>query len=88
MALMTGVQFPAGEEIFFLFGTMSRLALQLTWLPVQCVPRVNQPGCEAEYSPPSSTEVKNMWSCTSTSPYVFIALCLMKHKDYFTFTTL
>jgi len=29
---------------------------------------VNRPGREAVHSLPSSAEVKNTWSCTSTSP--------------------
>jgi hypothetical protein len=31
-------------------------------------PGVKQLGCEADHSPPSSAEVKNAWSYTSTSP--------------------
>jgi hypothetical protein len=31
-------------------------------------------GLWAEYSCPSGTEVKNVWSYTSTSPYIFMAL--------------
>jgi hypothetical protein len=30
-------------------------------------------GREADHSPPSSAEVKNEWSYTSTHPYVFVA---------------
>jgi hypothetical protein len=42
---------------------------------------VNQPGREADHSPPSSAEVKNAWSYSSTQPYeyIFVALCLIKH---------
>jgi hypothetical protein len=29
----------------------------------------------------SNTEDKNMWSYTSTPPYVFIAWCLIKHTE-------
>jgi len=32
------------------------------------VPGVKEPGREAEQSPPSSAEVKNAWSYTSTLP--------------------
>jgi hypothetical protein len=32
------------------------------------VPEVQRPGCEADHSPASSTEVKNEWRCTSTPP--------------------
>jgi hypothetical protein len=40
------------------------------------------PGREADHSPPSSSEVKN----ASTPPYVFMARCLIKHRDNFTST--
>jgi hypothetical protein len=45
-----------------------------------------RPGREAHHSPPSSAEVKNAWSCTSTPQYVFMAWCLVKPRDKFTFT--
>jgi hypothetical protein len=32
----------------------------------------------ADLSHAPSAEVKNAWSCTSTSPYIFMALCLVK----------
>jgi hypothetical protein len=32
-------------------------------------------GHEADHSPPSSAEVKNAWSYTSTPQYVFMAWC-------------
>jgi hypothetical protein len=44
------------------------------------------PGGKADYSPPPSAEVKNAWSYTSTPQYVFMAWCLVKHRDNFTFT--
>jgi hypothetical protein len=50
--------------------------------------RVKRPGREADHSPPSSTEVKNAWSYTSSPQYVFMAWCLVKHMDRFTFVTL
>jgi hypothetical protein len=34
---------------------------------------VKRPGREADHSPPTSTEVKEMWIYTSTTPYVFMA---------------
>jgi hypothetical protein len=36
-------------------------------------------GREANHSPPSSAEVKNAWSCTSTLPYVCVAWCLVEY---------
>jgi hypothetical protein len=44
-------------------------------------PVVKRPGRDAEHSHPSSVEVKNAWSRTSTPRYVFMAWCLVKHKD-------
>jgi hypothetical protein len=56
----------------FLFATASRLALRFTQTPNQWVPgflpRRKAPGHEADHSPPSSAEVKNTWSYTSTHP--------------------
>jgi hypothetical protein len=74
----------------FLF-TMSRTALVSTQPPIHWVPGalslgVHQPGCEADHSPPPSAEVKNAWSYTSTPQYIFMAWCLIKHRDNFTFT--
>jgi hypothetical protein len=47
---------------------------------------IKWPGREADHSPPSSAEVKNAWSYTSTpSQYVFMAWCLFKHRDNFIF---
>jgi hypothetical protein len=69
----------------------SRTALGPTQPPIQWVQGplslgVKQPGREADHSPPSSTEVKNAWSYTSTSQYVFMAWCLVKHRDRDNFT--
>jgi hypothetical protein len=50
-------------------------------------PGVKRPAREADHSPPSSAEVKNAWSYNSTPQYVFIAWCLVKHRDNFTFTS-
>jgi hypothetical protein len=38
---------------------------------------IKRPGCEANHSPPSSAEVKNVWSYTST---LHTSCCLVKHK--------
>jgi hypothetical protein len=42
---------------------------------------VKRPGRDADHSPPSSAEVKNAWSYTSTIQHVFVAWCLVKHRD-------
>jgi hypothetical protein len=63
---------------FFLFLTMSKMALRPTQPPVQCVmralsPVVKQLECEGDHSPPPSADVKNAWSYTSTLSYFFTA---------------
>jgi hypothetical protein len=73
----------------FLFATVSRQALGPTQPAIQWVPGalslgVKRPGYEPDHTPPSSAEVKNEWSYTSTPQYVFMAWCLVKHTDNFT----
>jgi len=56
-----------------LFTTVSRTVLGPTQPPIQWVPgalflEVKRPRLEADHSPPSSAEVKNAWSYTSTPP--------------------
>jgi hypothetical protein len=69
---------------------VSRLALGPTQPPIQWVPEtlslgVKWSGHEAEHSPPSSAKVKE---CVELylHPNVFMAWCLVKHRDNFTFT--
>jgi hypothetical protein len=38
-------------------------------------------GRDAYHSPPSSIEVNNTWSYSSTSPYVFMALFAVKRRE-------
>jgi hypothetical protein len=69
----------------FLFATASMPALRITQLPIRWVLgnislRVMRPGREADHSPPSSGKIKNVWSYTSTPPYVFIAWCLINQR--------
>jgi len=42
---------------------------------------VKRPGRKADHSSPPRAEVKNAY----TSPYDFMAWCLVKHRDNFTF---
>jgi hypothetical protein len=54
--------------------------------PIQLTPGalpsgLKRTGPKAMLPPPSNTEVKHAWSYTSTLPYVFIAWCLMRHRD-------
>jgi hypothetical protein len=65
-----GVRIPTGAEISSLRHGV-RPALRPTqppdqWIAVALSPGVKRPGDEGENLPPSSTEVKNTWSCTST----------------------
>jgi hypothetical protein len=40
----------------------------IQWVPGVLSLGVKRPGSEADHSPPSSAEVKNAWSHTSTPP--------------------
>jgi hypothetical protein len=62
----------------FPFATASGPVLGSTQPPIQWVsgaftPRVKRPEREADHSSPSRAEIKNPWSYTSSSPYVFMA---------------
>jgi hypothetical protein len=46
--------------------------------------RIHKGQSEAYHSPPSSAEVKNAWSYTSTPQYVIMVWCLFKHRGNFT----
>jgi hypothetical protein len=76
-----------GNKLFFATG--SRHALGDIHPPIQCVTGsislgIKRVGCETDQSSPSSTEVKNAWSYTSTRPYVFMERELVSHRDNFT----
>jgi hypothetical protein len=85
-----GYQFQAGINDFF-FHTVSRSA----WGPPSLLsygygaiaPGIKRPERKTDHSYPSSVEVQNTWSYVSTPPYVFIAWCLMNHKDNTIFST-
>jgi hypothetical protein len=67
----------------FLLSTASRLALGPTQPPIQWVTwalslGIKRPGREADHSPPTSAEIKNAWSYTSTAQFAFVAWCLVK----------
>jgi hypothetical protein len=73
------VRVPAGAGNFslHLFISASRLVLAhpASYPMGTMVPflGVKQPDREADHSPPSSAEVKNVWSCISTLQYVYMA---------------
>jgi hypothetical protein len=88
-AVRQGFNSRQGQGLF-LFVTASRPALRLTqppiqWVPGTLTPEVKQLWREADHLPPSSAEVKNAWSYTSTLPYSFMACCLVEHRGNFTF---
>jgi len=55
---------------------------------------VTRPGCEADYSPPPSAEVKKRGAVHHLLLYISVARCLLvlmkrnlvKHREHFTFT--
>jgi hypothetical protein len=70
----------------FLFTTASRTALGPTQLPIQWVPGalflgVKGAGRESHHPPPSRAEVKMTGAIPPLPQYVFMAWCLVKHRD-------
>jgi hypothetical protein len=57
----------------------------IQWAPGVLSLGVKQPGREADRLTPCSAEVNNAWSYISTPHYVFMAWCLVKYRDNFTF---
>jgi hypothetical protein len=62
----------------FHFCMPSTPAVGFTQPPIQWLPGVKRPGHDADHSSPPNTEVKKMWIYTSTPPYAFMALCLIR----------
>jgi hypothetical protein len=86
------VRFPAGAGNFSLHH---RVQNGSGAHPASCpmgtggsFPGVKRPWREADHSPPSSDEVKNAWTISPLLQYVFMARCLAKHRDNFTFIML
>jgi len=65
---------------FFLFSKVSGQILGLSQPPV--FPGLKRPEREAEKSPPSNAEFKNLWSYISTLTFAFQGV----HRDNLTFT--
>jgi hypothetical protein len=87
MGWTTGVQFLAEAGTFSL---RHHLQTGSGGHPASCPvgtrgysPGLKRSELEAHHSPTFSPEVKT-WSNTATPPYVFIALCLVKHRDDYT----
>jgi hypothetical protein len=84
-----GLESRQGLEIF-LFTTLSRPVLGPTQPPIQWIPGALSLGVkrerrEADHSPPSSSEVKNAWSYTSTPPTPSWRGAELKHRNDDTF---
>jgi hypothetical protein len=79
-----GVRVPAEAGNFSLHHCSSRPALEPIQPPIYWVPEgaislgVKRLGREVGHSPPSSAEVKNAWSYTSTPQHAFMAWCSVK----------
>jgi hypothetical protein len=52
----------------------------IQWVPWILSSGVKRPVHESDHSSPSSAEVKNAWSYTSTPTFIFVAWCLVKHR--------
>jgi hypothetical protein len=70
--------------LIFLFTTMFRPTLEahLASYPVGSggsFSELKWPGTRAEHLPASNAKIKNVWSYTSTPPYIFMAWCLVQH---------
>jgi hypothetical protein len=83
------VRFPVGARNFSLHHCVQNCSgahqPPIQWVPGALPLGVKRPGRETDHSPPSSAEVKNEWSYTSTPQYAFMTWCLVKHRDNFTF---
>jgi hypothetical protein len=78
-----------GNDGIFLFTTPSRPALGPTqppnqWVPRALTPRVKRLLREADHSPPSTAEVKNVWGYTPTpDAHPSWGRCLVQHRNNF-----
>jgi hypothetical protein len=90
MGWTTGFQFPAEAVMFFFFCSPLRpdrlrapVPPPSQWVQEALISSIKRPGHEADHSLPYCAHVKNAWS----PQFVFMARCLVKHRDNFTFTT-
>jgi hypothetical protein len=68
-----GVRVPVGSKLFLKMGT------------VVYSPEVKRLGFEADHSSWLSTKIKKSWIFTPTPANVFMAECLVKHRNNFSF---
>jgi hypothetical protein len=66
--------------LFSIAVTPTPLQPPIYWVLGALSMRVKQPMDEADHSPAFNVRVKN-----AAHPYVFMALCLINHRDNFTF---
>jgi hypothetical protein len=83
-------RFESRQGMGIFLNTVFRPALEPTQLPIQWVSGVlslgvNRPEREVDHSPPSSADVKNAWSYTSTLP-IRLHGVVLTYRDNFTFT--
>jgi len=87
-----GLIYRQGQWWHYFYSPPCRYRL---WVPPSLIPSVyrgllpqgvKRPGREVHHSPPASAEVNKAWRYTSTSQYVFMAWCLDRYMDNFTFT--
>jgi hypothetical protein len=70
--------FPILHSVTTEFGPNQALT---EWGPGASFPEERRMGGKSNHSPLYSAKIINAWSCTS--PYVFMAWCLIKHSDNF-----
>jgi hypothetical protein len=84
-------RFPAGAGNFSLHHRVQNGSgpnqTPIQWVPGAISLGVKRPGREAHHALPSNAELNNAWRYTSTPHYVFMAWCLVNHRDSFTFFT-
>jgi hypothetical protein len=62
-----------GKENIFHWSTSSRPVLAPSQPLIPWVPGIHSMGHQADYTIPTSSEVKKTWIYTSTHPYAFMA---------------
>jgi hypothetical protein len=68
------------EVIFFRRCAQTGSGVHPASYPIGTTGSFSRPWCEADHSPPCSAKFMNVWNCNSSSPYVFIASCLIKYS--------
>jgi hypothetical protein len=64
----------------WMIGVRVSVGAHIQWVPGTLSLRVKRPERELNKSPSSSAEVKNAWSCSSTTQYAFMAWCWVKEN--------